>query len=149
MNSYNGFTSEQREKKQRELNKLIKKGIVPKASGNCMMCNDPDAKVEYHDENYGEPYSWEVPHTYILCQHCHRHKLHKRFDKPLMWKSFKAHVRRGGYGSDLKDRNIKKEVLDYQKALEESKEPNDLRVLRPYSKTIGSEWFEKLRNKLK
>jgi len=144
MNSYNNYSPEQRNKKLRTLNKLLKQGVIPKAHGKCMLCNDPDSLVEYHDEDYSEPFKWEPPAMFTLCRHCHRYKLHKRFNNPNMWKAFIAHVRRGGYASDLKDKSIKKEVVYYQKQLANNEIPKSLKKLRTYQNTVGAEWFSQL-----
>ena len=108
-----------------------------------MLCGDPDVPVEYHTENYGHPYLWKPPAEFALCEHCHKHKLHKRFTQPgkELWLAFLAHVRRGGYARDLKEPGIKKEFADYRSGkLAES----DLRPLNTNARTGTSGWFETL-----
>ena len=97
---YNGYTSKERMAKYRDMQRRIGSGeLVPK--GACELCGDPGVKLEYHDEDYSEPYSWVKPATYIVCKHCHIQKIHKRFQYPERWKAFLAHVRIGGHASDL------------------------------------------------
>ena len=49
-----------------------------------------------------------------------------------------------GYARDLKDKNIKKEVEAFRVAVERGESPT-LRELRPYTRTVGAEWFANLR----
>ena len=133
---YNGYSHQERSKKM---------GDHPPATGPCMLCGDPDVPVEYHSEDYSDPYDCRPPATYSLCRHCHRDKLHKRFNRPASaWLTFIAHIRRGGYASDLKEPEIKKELEAYRIAIERG-EPFVLAQLRPYSGDVGSEWFANLR----
>lgn len=121
----------------------IRSGEQPPASGPCDLCGDPDVPVEYHDEDYSRPYLWAPPALFSLRRHCHRDKLHKRFARPAAWQAFIAHVRRGGYARDLKNPAIKKEVALYQAALERGDNPT-LEQLRPYPRVAGEEWFAAL-----
>jgi hypothetical protein len=141
---YNGYSPQERDKKYKIMQLLIKSGDLAKPSGPCDLCNDPDADVEYHDEDYAEPYIWTKPALLTLCRHCHRYKLHKRFKNTNLWFSFVAHIRRGGYASDLKNQEVAKELKRYQKAISQNL-TYELTVLRPYKKEIGREWFESLR----
>lgn len=140
---YNGYSAQERDYKLKVSKRLIRKGELPPAAGPCMLCNDPDVSVEYHDEDYSEPFIWEPPALLCLCRSCHRNKLHKRFSNPSAWLAFTAHIRRGGYASDLKITAIKKEVAACQTAIE-AKEPYTLKTIRPYGKVSGTEWFANL-----
>jgi hypothetical protein len=142
-NSYNGYTPRQREKKFRKLKELIALGAIPPASGQCDLCSDPSSPVEYHDDDYGEPYVWTKPALYRLCRHCHRVKLHQRFARPLVWATFVAHVRRGGYASDLKNPEIKRELEKYHQ-MNGSGNQCSLVQLREYPHLGESEWFVNL-----
>jgi hypothetical protein len=124
--------------------RLIAKGEMPPAAPPCMLCGDPDVAVEYHDEDYGEPYIWEPPALLCLCRHCHRDKLHKRFWRHSAWLAYLAHIRRGGYARDLKGKNIQKELKTCQAAIERG-ESFSLALLRPYTREPGKEWFANLR----
>src|SRR5689334_17545615 len=107
---YNGYSWKERYAKFQELKERIAQGKTPPPTGPCDLCGDPDVPVEYHDEDYSKEYLWEPRALYVLCQHCHRHKLHRRFNRPFAWEAFLAHVRRGGYASELQDPKVKKEV---------------------------------------
>jgi hypothetical protein len=144
LNWYNGFSPIERNKKLQVSKRLVSKGALSPATGPCAICGDPDVAVEYHDEDYGEPYIWTEPALFALCRNCHRDKLHKRFWRHSAWQAFIAHVRRGGYARDLKNPAIKREVSACQQAIEHG-ETYILRQLRPYSRTTGLEWFANLR----
>ncbi len=141
---YNGYSARERDLKFKELKRRIARGETPPASGPCALCGDPDVPVEYHDEDYGEPYIWEPPALLALCRNCHRNKLHKRFSDNAAWKAFIAHVRRGGYARDLKDKAVKKEADACKRLIEQGK-PFSLTPMRPYPREVGKEWFTNLR----
>jgi hypothetical protein len=141
---YNGYSPKERDDKFKAMKKLLAKGELAQPSGSCALCNDNEVPLEYHDEDYGAPFIWEPPALLALCRHCHRDKLHKRFNRPLAWSAYVAHIRRGGYARDLKDLVIKKEV-DACKAAIENNEAFTLKILRPYQHEIGKEWFANLR----
>lgn len=140
---YNGYDAAERAAKLKELRRRIACGEQPLAAGPCDLCGDPGVSVEYHDEDYSQPYLWCRPAIFCLCRTCHRQKLHGRFSNPSQWLVFLAHVRRGGYARDLKERAIKKELARYRAAMEQGKEPS-LQQLRPYRDTPGGEWFSAL-----
>jgi hypothetical protein len=152
-NYYNGYSWKEREDNLKEMDRLIKKGgpgDPPPAKGPCAICGDtdPKAEFEYHSEDYSLPCIWVEPATYVLCRSCHRYKLHQRFARPIAWQAFLAHIRRGGYARDLKDPDIKEEVDAYSKALKNGNKPDDipaLKTISPYKRTIGEEWFARLR----
>jgi hypothetical protein len=62
-----------------------------------------------------------------------------------MWKVFKAHVRRGGYASELKDPNVARELEKYTLALRQGT-AMELQFRRPYLSVIGSEWWANLKD---
>lgn len=137
---YNGYSPAERRAKLQALKRLAAIGEVPPPSGPCHLCSDAGVVVEYHSEDYAAPFLWTPPAAYVLCQHCHRQKLHKRFAKPDLWAAFLAHVRRGGYASDLKKPEVKREVERAQAAIRKGEKPS-LASLRPYSRVAGGEWF--------
>ena len=141
---YNGYSPRERDAKYKELQKLIRLGQLSSPKGPCDLCGDPEVAVEHHDEDYGLPYLWTKPALLCLCRHCHRYKLHKRFNNPRNWHTFLAHIRRGGYARDLKDKSVLKELKDYEKASKEGIEFK-LGALRSYTAQIGEEWFAKVR----
>ncbi|MBW7907352.1 MAG: hypothetical protein H3C50_00295 [Kiritimatiellae bacterium] len=144
-NWYNGYSPEERNKKLALANQKLAAGELPEATGPCMLCGDPDALVEYHSEDYGEPFLWEPPAVYSLCQTCHRFKLHGRFARPEDWETYLAHIRRGGYARDLKEADVAAELMAYRKALQRGSSPAPLKTLRPYKGIVGEEWFARLR----
>jgi hypothetical protein len=141
---YNGYSPKEREAKFKVLKRKIAVGEIAPASGPCALCGDPEVQVEYHSEDYSEPYLWEPPAVLTLCEECHRRKLHQRFRRPAVWQVFLAHVRRGGYARELGDPRIKKELRKARVALERG-ERVALDQLRPYDRISGSEWFATLR----
>lgn len=144
MDWYNGFSPAERNANGRALNKAIKAGTVSHPTGPCALCGDLEAPLEYHSENYSKPFDWSPPAAYAVCRHCHRNKLHKRFTNPDQWQAFKAHVRRGGYASDLvANPKVKREVEAYRLALPEGS-PVKLHPLRPYQGVVGKEWWAQL-----
>jgi len=143
-NHYNGYSWDERWENELVMNRFIASGDVPKASGPCTMCGDPDAKVEYHGEDYGLPYIWTEPATYILCQHCHRQRLHRRFDRPFHWLAYLEHVRRGGDGSDLNtDPPDPDQFIAWLEALKSGKPFEPLPAIpgRQYRHKLDQEWF--------
>lgn len=135
---YNGYSARERDVEVKELKRRVTRG------GPCALCGDPDVPVEYHDEDYGEPFICEPPTLLALCRNCHRNKLHKRISDNAAWKAFIAHVRRGGYARDLKDKAVKKEVDACKRLIEQGKSFS-LTPMRPYTREIGKEWFANLR----
>lgn len=141
---YNGYSGLERDRKYKEYKRLVRFGELSPPSGPCAICNDPDTPTEFHDEDYSEPYIWEPPALLALCRYCHRTKLHKRFADVAGWQAFLAHVRRGGYARDLRDKEIKQEVRLCKLAIQAG-EPFTLPALRPYAGIPGQEWFSNLR----
>lgn len=140
---YNRYDWNERIAKLRTLKKRLASGELTQAVGPCELCGDPEVPVEYHDEDYRLPYLWSAPALFKLCRNCHRNKLQKRFADPAMWTAYLAHVRRGGYASDLKVSAIKAE-FDGARAAAGRGETVVLRALRPYSGKAGEEWFAKI-----
>ena len=63
---YNGFSPKERNKKLKISKQLVAKGCLLAAQGPCALCGDPDVPVEYHDEDYGEPFLWRSL-RFFLC----------------------------------------------------------------------------------
>jgi len=117
MDYYNGYTPQERNRKLRASYKIFPNHSHPYYKGACHMCGDPNSPVEPHSEDYSEPYLWESPAEYAVCKTCHG-RLHKRFKSPHAWEAYKFHLRRGGYGSDLKGPRVAREILNLAKSLE-------------------------------
>jgi hypothetical protein len=140
---YNGYSPDQRKAKSKARKRLERNGHFPGyPPGPCSICGDPGKEIEPHSEDYSEPYSWSEPEVYSLCYTCHRIKLHKRFANSVNWQCWKAHIRRGGYSSDLIRQDIANELDAYKQALRRG-ERFSLRVLRSraFPKTP---WWESL-----
>jgi hypothetical protein len=135
---YNGYSWSERLAKFDEMKRLN-----IQAHGPCSICGDPTADVEFHDEDYSSPYIWKTPAAYCVCRHCHIYKIHSRFAHPRVWTAFLAHVRRGGYASDLARPDIKREI-DGLKAALKNGETVVLKTLRPYKRRPEEEWFANL-----
>lgn len=142
MQSYNGYTAQERMRKARALFEAMLDGVVRDSWPPCALCGDPEVTCEYHSEDYSQPYRWRPPAMYSLCASCHA-RLHKRFARPELWEAFKAHVRRGGYAADLRDPAIAKEFNAYKRARARG-EHDKLRRLRRYRKRVGTEWWARL-----
>ncbi len=117
MDYYNGYSPLERNRKLRASYKIFQNHSHPYYKGACHMCGDPNSPVEPHSEDYSEPYLWEQPAERALCKTCHS-RLHKRFNSPYSWEAYKHHLRRGGYGSDLKEEpRVAREILRLAKSL--------------------------------
>jgi len=151
---YNGYSPYERDKNYEELKRQIKVKKLAEPNGPCRLCGDTGKDepghfkgvvvFQYHNEDYSLPLKHGEPALYVVCRHCHVHKLHKRFDNVPGWNAFLAHVRRGGYARDLKDPNVAKEVRMFAAALVRGANI-ELSRIGPYDKPIGREWFALLR----
>jgi hypothetical protein len=142
MNYYNGYSPKERARKLDASHRRWRsRSEHPCSKPPCHLCGDPAAKVQPHSEDYSEPYEWEPPYTYALCERCHK-RIHTRFANPAGWFAYKSHLRRGGYGSDLGSPKIAREVHRLAKALESGR-PFSLAPIRQRILT-GSEWWERL-----
>jgi len=142
MNWYNGYSPTERNRKLRASYKVYPNRTHPYYHGPRQLCGDPGCPVEPHSEDYSEPYQWENPAEYAVCQTCHR-RLHNRFKAPHAWTAYKMHLRRGGYGSDQRTEAIARELSKLAKALEAGK-PFPLSPLSREKVLTGREWWELL-----
>ena len=129
MNYYNGYTPGERQKKLRASYKLFPNHSHPYYQGPCHICSDPVGPVEPHSEDYSEPYLWEKPAEYAVCKTCHS-RLHKRFKNPMGWQAYKLHLKRGGYGAELKIPKFSREIKSAALALERGESPK-IEPIRP------------------
>jgi hypothetical protein len=141
---YNGYSDKERAASMAPMNRALRNGDIDPATNGCMLCGDASARLELHSEDYSKPYRWCPPAAYWLCRHCHRNKLHKRFASPDLWIAFLAHVRRGGYAADLKDRVTKRELDDFRAAVRAGNKPPALPILRTGRTFAEHEWWEQL-----
>lgn len=142
MESYNGYSGRERDKKYQEWKRLYPLGEIPRKVGPCALCGDPERTVEPHSEDYALPYRWEPPFEFMVCKPCHG-RIHKRFNQPDTWQYFRDHVRRGGYASEFSAPSVmleRKAAADAElrgEAYTWSPIPGRLR--RP-----GTDWWEAL-----
>ena len=148
-NPYNGFSWSERMAKYKEMQRRIASGVLASPTAPCQLCSqpaslDPAISFEYHDEDYSQEYSWTAPAVYILCRGCHIYRIHQRFTHPVSWAGFLAHVRRGGFASEMKEPAVSKELSAYNNALRVGASLPVLKSLRPYKQIAGMEWFANL-----
>jgi hypothetical protein len=144
--SYNGFSWNVRMAKYRDMQRALSSGTLKALKGPCRLCGDPggpttDVTFEYHDEDYGTPYSWDEPAAYVVCRSCHIYRIHQRFARPESWRAYLAHVARGGYARDMREPEVKQELAAFRAA---SKSGNVLPQLRSRNggrRAIEGEWF--------
>ena len=136
---YNGYSPSERSRRNRALQKLVKAGKLTRPDGPCQICGDSTSKMDRHSEDCSSPYKF---HEYVLCQVCHRQKLHRRFQNPNVWLTYCAHVKRGGYGRDTKRPEIKSELKDYQAALARGEIPIPLAKLNNRSVRRDGWWVK-------
>jgi hypothetical protein len=66
-----------------------------------------------------------------VCKRYHG-RLHKRFNNPLTCAAYKAHIKRGGYGADLADPKIARQIKLHADALARGRQA-ELLALRPFA----------------
>lgn len=100
---YNGFSPAERSAKLKALKLCMAVGAVPMPAGSCALCGDTDAALEYHSEDYSQPYKWAPPAMFVVCRVCHRSHLHRRFSNSERWELFVRHVATGGTARTLQN----------------------------------------------
>ena len=143
MDYYNGYTPQERNRKLRASYKIFPDQSHPYYKGACHMCGDPDSPVEPHSEDYSEPYLWERPAEYAVCKTCHG-RLHKRFKSPHAWEAYKLHLRRGGYGSDLKSPPLARQISNLAKSLQSGSSSVLPQLPLPRKPSSAIAWWEAL-----
>lgn len=111
MNSYNGFTPEQRMKAYRWLQNEIKKERRTPPAGMCDAC-DSIGYTEHHSEDYSEPYGDHIG-QYTLCYRCHMW-VHCRFRSERGFKLYITYLKAGKQFSPFNG----KDWLRFRKELE-------------------------------
>lgn len=142
MDSYNGYTARERDKKFQEYKRLKALGLSIPQVGPCQLCNDPSVPVEPHSEDYSLPYLWGPPAEYMICRSC-QSWLHKRFKQPAVWAQFKDHLRRGGFAREFASPAVRAERAAAARAAEQGVvydwQPWEGRTAR-----AGMDWWEHL-----
>ena len=106
------------------------------------MCGDPERPHRgWHSEDYSEPFNFEPPASYPICEPCHK-KLHHRFDAPAgEWELFCRHLEAGGYGREFVElRSLAERRLLYERI--ESGTPVELAHVR--GREPGPNWWRDL-----
>lgn len=121
-NHYNGYSWEERMAKFREMQRRIASGALRAPDGPCRLCLDPGGPntgvtFEYHDEDYSREYDWSEPAAYVVCRTCHIYRIHQRFAHQQSWRVFLAHVARGGYAREMREREVRRELATYRRRL--------------------------------
>lgn len=112
-------------------------------SRECDMCGDPECPPDsWHSEDYSEPYLFEPPATYLLCNVCHL-RIHKRFNEPAEnWHLYLEHLRVGGFGREFTSVHSLPARRKYASALKDQ-QPIHLPEIR--SRAASDErWWEQL-----
>lgn len=99
--NYNGYSGRQRDRIVTAFSTLTGKH-APFEGEPCGMCGDPERTHQgWHSEDYSEPFRFERPASYPVCEPCHK-KLHQRFTAaPGEWELFCLHLRAGGFGREF------------------------------------------------
>lgn len=92
MNSYNGFTHQQRMAGFRWLNDEIAEGRRPECK-LCESCGQDQGVIAWHSEDYSEPHGDHIG-AFGLCYACHM-MLHCRFKSPERFKQYTEAVEAG------------------------------------------------------
>jgi len=92
MNSYNGFTPNQRMKAYKWLMNEYATGKRIKST-KCDSCGLTQGIIEPHSENYGEPYGNHIG-QYSFCYRCHM-MLHCRFKNPKAFAQYTQEIANG------------------------------------------------------
>lgn len=92
MNSYNGFSPDQRMKAYRWLQDQIRSGKRLPPQGKCHCCGT-EAYTEHHSEDYSEPYGDHIG-KYDICYRCHMW-IHCRFRNHKGFRQYVTYIRDG------------------------------------------------------
>lgn len=93
MNSYNGFTPEQRIKGDEIIKEAINNGTLPKLSEcKCKFCGQDKGILHYHCEDYSPKNI--LKDVIPVCWRCHM-MIHTRFKHPLSYKLYFWEISKG------------------------------------------------------
>jgi hypothetical protein len=93
VNSYNGFSPQQRERAAAWLREQWRSDARPRPS-RCCACGQDRGIFDAHAEDYSEPFGDQTD-AYPLCYACHM-MVHCRFRNHDAWEAYKEKVRAGG-----------------------------------------------------
>tara|TARA_R110001592_G_scaffold171235_1_gene409453 strand:+ start:18973 stop:19401 length:429 start_codon:yes stop_codon:yes gene_type:complete len=83
MNSYNGFTANQRMKAFKWLMEKITRKEIPPKPDKCDVCGQTKGHIEYHSEDYSAPFGEHIG-QFGLCYTCHL-MIHCRKNSKSTW----------------------------------------------------------------
>ena len=90
MNSYNGFSGQQREKGNEILKQAVAEGVIPDQNTQpCCICGQDKGIRHYHNEDYSEENI--VKDAHVVCWRCHM-MIHTRFRHPLSFAKYMIDV---------------------------------------------------------
>jgi hypothetical protein len=94
MNSYNGFSPDQRNRAQAWLNKGWRDGALARPK-ICVACGQDEGVMDAHAEDYSEPFRPGVTDGFHLCFVCHM-MVHCRHRNEKAWQTYRHFVEIGG-----------------------------------------------------
>lgn len=103
MNSYNGFTPEQRYKALAWIKREWAEGRRARPT-MCEVCGQADGVVEAHSEDYSAPYGDHIG-RHSLCYRCHM-MVHCRFKNAAAWHAYQQQMREGLRFAAMPTRNF-------------------------------------------
>lgn len=95
MNSYNGFSPEQRNKALKFHKERIQAGLKPPHPKSCDGCGVDRGFLAWHSEDYSEPFGDHIG-EYGVCYICHM-QIHCRFRNADAFKEYASLVKDGGF----------------------------------------------------
>lgn len=94
MNSYNGFSPNQRMKALGWFKKQMALGNKPKSPKKCECCGQTEGLLMWHSEDYSEPFDLDHIGKHGLCYKCHM-MIHCRFKSPEAFLNYAKHLSNG------------------------------------------------------
>ena len=102
MRSYNGFSPARR----MEADAWLKAGVAAgrlEPPSRCMACGETRGIIDYHAEDYSQPFTAEKLAAIPLCFRCHM-MLHARFRNPARWRRYIEQLEAGAMYRPLMSR---------------------------------------------
>jgi hypothetical protein len=94
VNSYNGFSGEQRRRAQSWLNAQWRSGAIARPVA-CCACGQTAQPIDAHAEDYSEPFRKGVTDAFHVCFICHM-MVHSRHRSQQAWRAYRHMVEIGG-----------------------------------------------------
>ena len=103
MNSYNGYTPQQRTKALKWFRAAQARGEKSRHPESCDICGQTEGHLEWHSEDYSEPFDLDHIGKFGLCYPCHM-MIHCRFKNKEAWKVYGESIKEG-FRFRIKGRN--------------------------------------------